>query len=364
MPAQTASFVFFGSDEGAAASAAAAAYARLEEGSDGWGNETIDGSAATVDEAVDIVGRVISGLQMMNMFGGRKVIWLKAANFMGDTPQGTRSEAVQQSLDELTEALENLPFDTFFLLSATEMDKRRSFFKKLSALAEMKEFSRIDITKPGWESELSALTLRMAKPHGLTFDNAALDLFVHRVNESTRQIANELAKLDVYLGPDRRKVQVEDVELMVAVSRNGVIFEISRAIENGSSRQAIRLVNEQLENGEQAVTIMRAAIVPTVRNRFCARLLLDTYHPDTGNYRAFEAALNKLPAEGKKLLPLKKDGTPSCYGLFNAARSCGKLTLKKARKDLQACAQADRQLVSSQTDTRDVLHKLIVMLTA
>ncbi|MBQ3484310.1 MAG: hypothetical protein IJA77_02255, partial [Clostridia bacterium] len=137
-----------------------------------------------------------------------------------------------------------------------------------------------------------------------------------------------------------------------------------RAIENGSCRQAVRLINEQLENGEQAVTIMRAAIVPTVRNRFCARLLMDTYHPDTSNYRAFEAALNKLPPEGLKLLPLKKDGTPSCYGIFNAARSCGKLTLKKARRDLQACALADRQLVSTQTDTRDVLHKLIVMLTA
>lgn len=362
--AETSSFVFFGSDEGAASTAAAKCAAELSAGGDGWGDETIDGAAATADEAVELIRRAISGLQMMNMFGGRKVIWLKGVNFLADTPSGARSEAVQEAMEDLLAVLDSMPPETFFVLSSAEMDKRRSFFKKLSALAEMKEFSRIDITKPGWESELSALTLRMAKPHGLTFDNAALDLFVHRVNESTRQIANELAKLDVYLGPDRRKVQVEDVELMVAVSRNGVIFEISRAIENGSSRQAIRLVNEQLENGEQAVTIMRAAIVPTVRNRFCARLLLDTYHPDTGNYRAFEAALNKLPAEGKKLLPLKKDGTPSCYGLFNAARSCGKLTLKKARKDLQACAQADRQLVSSQTDTRDVLHKLIVMLTA
>ena len=51
MAGDATAYVFFGSDEGAAASAAAAAYARLEEGSDGWGNETIDGSAATVDEA-------------------------------------------------------------------------------------------------------------------------------------------------------------------------------------------------------------------------------------------------------------------------------------------------------------------------
>lgn len=364
VPRESASYVFFGSDEGAAASAAAEAYARLTEGTDDWGNEVVDGAAATVDEAVDLLGRTISGLQTMNMFGGRKVIWLKGATFMGDTPQGTRSEAVQQGLEELVAVLQHLPEDTFFVLSAGEMDKRRTFFKKLGALGEVKEFSRIDITKPGWEAELSALTLRMAKPLGLQFDNAALDLFVHRVNESTRQIANELAKLDVYLGEGRRKVLAEDVELMVAVSRNGVVFEISRAIESGNCRQAVRLVNEQLEHGEQAVTIMRAAIGPTVRNRFCARLLLDTYHPDAGNYRAFESALNRLPAEGRKLLPLKKDGTPSCYGLFNAARSVGKLSLKKARRDLQLCAAADKALVSSGLDPRDILHKLIVSLTA
>lgn len=49
--------------------------------------------------------------------------------------------------------------------------------------------------------------------------------------------------------------------------------------------------------------------------------------------------------------------------MFNAARTCSNLTLKKARRDLQACAVADRQLVSTQLDTRDVLHKLIVTLT-
>ncbi len=364
MPNTVASYVYFGSDEGAAAAAALKKYGELSEGSDGWGNEQIDGAAATVDEAVSIIDRTVSGLQMMNMFGGRKVIWLKGATFMGDTPQGTRSEAVVEALEKLVATLGNLPDETFLLLSAAEIDKRRTFFKKLTALSESKEFSKIDITKPGWEAELSTLTLRMAKERGLTFDNAALDLFVHRVNENTRQIANELAKLDVYLGEERRKVTAEDVELMVAVSRNGVIFEISRAIENGNCRQAVRLVNEQLEHGEQAVTIMRAAIVPTVRNRFCARLLLDTYHPDTNNYRAFESALMHLPAEGRKLLPLKKDGTPSCYGLFNAARTLGKVSLKKARRDLQACAAADRQLVSSGLETRDILHKLIVMLTS
>lgn len=357
-------FVFFGSDEGAAASAAAKQYAALSAGGDGWGDETIDGAAATADEAVECIRRAISGLQMMNMFGGRKVIWLKGAVFLADTPQGARSEAVQAAMEELLDVLGNLPEETFFLLSAAEIDKRRAFFKKLGSLATVKEFSRIDISRPGWESEVASLVLRMAKPYGLQFTNAALDLFVRRVNESSRQIANELAKLDVYLSPERREVTEEDVELMVAVSRNGVIFEISRAIEQRDCRLAVRLVNEQLEHGEQAVAIMRAALVPTVRNRFCARLLMDKFQIDASNYRAFEAAVGKLGPADRKVMPLKKDGSPNTYMLFNAARSCGKLTLRKARQDLQACAVADRQLVSTQLDTRDVLHKLIVTLTA
>ena len=79
---------------------------------------------------------------------------------------------------------------------------------------------------------------------------------------------------------------------------------------------------------------------------------------------AKSAALGKLLPSDRKILPLKKDGTPNAYSLFNAARTCGKLTLKKARRDLQACATADRQLVSTQLDDRDILHKLVVTLTA
>lgn len=364
MGAECSSYVYFGSDEGAAGAAAAARYAELTQGDEGWGNEVIDGTVATVDEAVEAINATLSGLQMISMFGGRKVIWLKGANFMGDTPSGARSEVVQAALENLVAGLGNLPPDTFFVLSASEMDKRRSFFKKLGQVAEMSESARIDISNDGWESEVASLTLRLAQPLGLKFDNAALDLFVQRVNESTRQIANELAKLSVYLGGEQRRLTEEDIEQMVAVSRRGVVFEISRAIVRADSRMAIRLVNEQLVQGEQGVTIMRAAIVPTVRNRYCARLLLDSYKPPTGNYRAFERALNNLPPEGRKFLPLKKDGSLNCYGVFLAIPSVAKLTLRKAKQDLFACARADRQLVSTQLDTRDVLQKLIITLTS
>lgn len=355
--------IFYGSDEGQSSAAAQATYQALSSQGDGWGDEIIDGTAASVDVAVSQVHRTIQALQTMNMFGGRKVIWLKGASFLGDSVQGTKSAAVVDALDALLNCLESLAPDSFFLLSSSEMDKRRTFFKRLSKCAMMQESSKIDISKPGWEGELSTMVLDLAHTRELRFENDALDLFIHRVHENSRQVANELDKLSTYLGTDSRALKVEDIELMVAVSREGVIFEISRAIEKGNATAAIHLIDAQLERGEQGVAIMRAAIVPTLRSRFMACLLMNQYGLKADNYRQFEAALGRLPAEALKLVPRKKDGSPNAYGLFNAARSCGRsVKLASVRRALKACADADRSLVSSGLDSRLVLHQLVASL--
>ncbi|MFI3243825.1 MAG: DNA polymerase III subunit delta [Akkermansia sp.] len=363
MPHSPTVFVYYGSDEGQSAAAAQDRYASLCDGSDGWGNELIEGTISTVDEAVSAINNTVSGLLMVNMFGGRKVIWLKAANFLGDSPQGMRSDAVIRALDSLLDALSHLPDDTYLIISASEMDKRRAFFKSLSKLAQMSESSKIDISKPGWEGELSALIMRLAKERSLRFEHAALDLFVHRVHESSRQIGNELDKLATYLGDQSRPLTVQDIELMVAVSRDGVVFEISRAIEQGNTAQAIKLIDAQLDRGEQAVAIIRAAIIPTMRSRFCAKLLMSEFSLKADNYRQFEASLASLPKQALKLVPLKKDGSPNAYSLFNAARSCGKQKLASLQSALKACAEADRALVSTGLESRQVLHQLVVRVT-
>lgn len=64
-----------------------------------------------------------------------------------------------------------------------------------------------------------------AGARGMNFDSAALELFIHRVSESSRQIISEIEKLDLYLGADRRTVMTEDVERMVPLTRTGVILK-------------------------------------------------------------------------------------------------------------------------------------------
>ena len=57
----------------------------------------------------------------------------------------------------------------------------------------------------------------------------ALEFFVLLAGQHSRQIENELEKLDVYLG-GRRDVTTDDVRTMVSQSRAGVVFELGDAI--------------------------------------------------------------------------------------------------------------------------------------
>ena len=195
---------------------------------------------------------------------------------------------------------------------------------------------------------------------GMNFDSAALELFIHRVSESSRQIISEIEKLDLYLGADRRTVMPEDVERMVPLTRTGVIFEISRALENKKSDAAISLIDFQLERGENAITIMRAAFIPTLRNLLAARLLCDAFHLKPTNFKEFTARISSLPSYAAALIPLKKDGTPNAYPLFLAAQNASKFKTERLKQTLKECMKADKALVSSSLDPRLILHRLAI----
>ena len=158
-----------------------------------------------------------------------------------------------------------------------EFDKRRSFNKFLLQHSATAELNKPDITKAGWEGSLMPLVNKEAAARGMAFDPSALELFIHRVSKSSRQIISEIEKLDLFLGAERRTVMPEDVERMVPLTRTGVIFENFTGA--GKQRRATRpfpLIDFQLERGENAVTIMRAAFIPTLRNcwppSFCVML--------------------------------------------------------------------------------------------
>src|SRR5881296_331285 len=327
-----------------------------------FGLEIIDGVAENAEQAAARIRSTIEALQTLPFFGSTKVVWLKNANFLGDTQIG-RAASVQFALEELSDLIENgLGSDVTFLISATEVDKRRSFYRLLVKRAELQIFDRFDSSRSGWEEEASEIVRSRAKKRKLQFDDEALDLFVLLTGGDTRQIENELEKIDIFLEKDRA-VHVDLVRKIVPLSRAGIIFELSNAVAMRDLELALTLVRRLLDQGESAIGILLAAIAPTIRNLLLAKDLMERHRlrPPHSPFQ-FISAINRLPAKATEHLPRKKDGSINAYGLGIAAQHADRFETNQLIDAMQACLEANRQLVTTQLDHELILTEVVVKL--
>jgi DNA polymerase-3 subunit delta len=356
-------YAVLGSDEAEVKRVAAELASNLTPpGAGDFGLEVIDGAADNVDQAEGRVRSAIEALQTLPFFGSTKVVWLKNVNFLGDD-QKARSAAVQSALEELSQLVDSgFGPGIILLISATDLDKRRSFYKTLVRRAEVQVFERLDSTRGGWEEEALEMVQQRAKKRKLQFEDDALDLFVLLTGGDTRQIDNELEKIDTFLSKDRG-VNIELVRDLVPLSRAGVIFELGNALAARDLQPSLKLVRRLLDQGESAIGILLVAIVPTVRNLLLAKDLMERYRlPRPHSPFQFISAINRLPPEATDHLPRKKDGSINAYALGIAAQQAGRFETTQLIQAMQACLAANVQLVTTQLDHELILTEVVVKL--
>ena len=349
-----------GSDDGGVSSAARELAAQLSPEGE-FDTETIDGVAANADEAADRIESTIQALLTFPFFGGGKLVWLKNATFLADDPTG-RSETVLGALEKLTATLqEGLPNGTVFLLSASPIDKRRSFYKSLGKLGKVQVIDAVDTSKPGWEEAAAGLVRNGATDRDLSLSERSAELIALMTGGDRRQIDSELNKLDLYLGPERRAVSEEDVRLLVPISHVGAVFELGNAIAARDLARALELLDRLLFHGEKAIGILLAAIIPTVRSLLLARDLMARHRLSRpSNPFGFGKQLERLPAEALDHLPRRKDGGLNTYALGIAAVHAQRFTEAELKAALHACLHANVTLVTSSLEEKVVLSELIV----
>jgi DNA polymerase III, delta subunit len=356
-------YAVVGSDEAEVKRVAAELASNLTPpGAGDFGLEIIDGAADNADQAEARVRSAIEALQTVPFFGNTKVVWLKNVNFVGDDQKG-RSAAVQSALEGLSELIDGgFGPGVTLLISATDVDKRRSFYKTLLKRAEVQVFDRLDSSRGGWEEEALEMVQQRAKKRKLQFDEDALDLFVLLTDGDTRQIDNELEKIDTFLGKDRG-VNAELVRELVPLSRAGVVFELGNALAARDLRLSLKLVRRLLDQGESAIGILLVAIVPTIRNLLLAKDLMERYRmPRPYSPFQFISAINRLPTEATDHLPRKKDGSINAYALGIAAQQAGRFETDQLIEAMRACLVANIQLVTTQLDHELILTEVVVKL--
>ncbi|MEO0416535.1 MAG: DNA polymerase III subunit delta, partial [Verrucomicrobiota bacterium] len=331
---------------------------KLVPENDEFALEIIEGAAENSDHASRIVASTIEAINTLPFFGGNKVVWLKDANFFSDNVVG-KAQATLNAIEGLLELLKaGLPGDVKVIISATDVDKRRTFYKQMGKLAEVDVFDKVDISKTGWETEVIATVSKRADALGLSFAPGAMDRFVLSVGADTRQIESELEKLSLYCGSET--VTEDIVSQMCAATHSGVIFEIGDALAKRQLPKTLSLIERQLSRGESPIGIMRAAIIPKIRGLLHAKDLVTRHRLSVGrNYRGFESAVNALPASETGHLPRKKDGNISAYPIFLSAQVADRFNVSELKEALVSCLEAETRLVTTSLEPKIVLSQLV-----
>ena len=208
------------------------------------GLEIIDGQADVIEQALACLRRCLEAIRTIGFLGGRKAVWLRGVDFLGDPIVG-RNKEVQETLQVLANTLDGgIPEGHLLIITALKVDARTSFYKACVAHAELVEF---ELAEKPWQRDRGAMAfaLNAFKHSGLQAGNELIEFFVQKVGTDTRQIMQETAKLATYLG-ERHAVQGADIETITSASRDLFTWDLEDAVGRRDLRQSLAVLRQLL----------------------------------------------------------------------------------------------------------------------
>ena len=330
------------------------------EGMDAFGLEIIEAPNDTVDASITALEETCQALLTFPFLSSGKLVWLKNVTFLKDTPAG-RSEAVQKALEKLLAiAKKGLPQGITFLMSAPEPDKRRTFFKGFTALAQTTLCNQPDFGFQATEEDISHWILDRAKARGILLEPKAADVIGMRIGAESGPIEMELTKLSTAVG-EGKMITETMARTLVPTTRAGGIFDLSNAIGSRDLPLALATLEQLQRQGESSIGILLAAIVPAVRNLLLVKDLMMRHRlspPARANF--FTTTLQKLPASETAHLPRKKDGSLNAYGLGLAAMNAPAYSREELISSFLACRNTNRQLLQGEHSEEVLLTQLVL----
>jgi DNA polymerase III subunit delta len=226
MPAARFTYVF-GPDDFLVARLARERFERAAAGLDEFSRETISGFAANVGEVEAVVHRFRESVQTFGLFGGRRVVWLKDVNFLADSVTG-RSEGTLKLVADLQELLERIvPDEVAVIVSASPVDRRRSFAKWCEANADA--VAAGESGRGGVAVDWAALAREECARWKVELSADALELLVGKTGGNARIFIGEIQKLATYADAEGATISEDDVEKLVPASGEGDFFEAAEA---------------------------------------------------------------------------------------------------------------------------------------
>jgi DNA polymerase-3 subunit delta len=213
-----------------------------------------DAKADNAAQAEAAVTRCLQALQTVSLWSGNKVVWMRGVNFLADSP-ASRSDAVKNRLKQVLSVIqENRTAQATLIVTAGEVDRRSSFYKGCCEAGTVEEYALPDKAREAdrqalerVDAEFEAAGLRAAEEVKIRFRD--------KVGTDTRQIANEAAKLALYLG-DRQEVSAEDIRAIISPTRDSAIWDLTEAFGNRHLSKALQCARQLLFQKEDPLRLI------------------------------------------------------------------------------------------------------------
>lgn len=230
---------------------------------DPYALEVVDGQASNLTEADTSVGRFISAVQTMPMFGDRKAVWLKNISFFGDArPGGT--EGAKVLIAKIQSILEELKSgEVSVLLSASPFSRRSK-----KQVDWWKKFGAYEFLEEKNDGKASAAELnREAAKLGVTMAPNSADILMAKINGNLRLGLEEVRKLATYLGAEGGRIGEEHIAELVPNFGEGDFFETAEAFYSLDLQWTLRAIRQHFFAGHDG-----RPMITSLQNR--NRLLL------------------------------------------------------------------------------------------
>lgn len=202
-------------------------FAQMAADLDEFSRETISGFANNVAEVEAAVKRFRESVQTLGLFGGRRAVWLKDVNFLADSVTG-KAESTLTMVADLQELLAAInPKEVAVLITASPVDRRRSFPKWCEANSEF--LLTGESGRSGAPMDWPALAAEEGARSDVKLSADAIELLAAKTAGNARLFIGEIQKLATYLDTPGGTIEEAHVAELVPAFGEGDFFETTEA---------------------------------------------------------------------------------------------------------------------------------------
>jgi DNA polymerase-3 subunit delta len=267
--------------------------------------------------------------------------------------------------DRFLSAIEQgLPVNNILLLTTENIDKRKKLYNQIKKYGEIVDCSVTPGSSRNAVREQKEVVQEMVRntlaQFNKTMEPRALELLFERLGFYPVGVIMEVEKLALYVG-EREKITVNDIELLVARTREDAIFQLTEALGKKNRAQSLAILNNLTRDGVHSL-----AVIASIRNYF--RKLLIFRSMQLMDDPAWVRNMNSNSFQNQYLPVLKEKGVWSellkghPYALFMSFSKASEFSLSGLKKALTLVLEAEYRLKGAPIPHNIVLEELLLSL--